>query len=145
MRRIFGLATLLLFASVGIAQSRHGLSDYAGTWQVNFQGKPVLTIKLIEKDGNLTGTVSNGHIEADPNGEITRAQAEPGESAIVGSRLLPLGDLELKTREPDSDELTTIVFKLADERTGSIHFVVPEGVEAPKIKPLPVQKVESKS
>ncbi len=144
MRRMFGIAVLLLLAGVSLAQSRKP-SDYAGTWQSSFQGKPFMTIKLVEKDGKLTGTVSNGNMEADPNGDLTKAEAEPGESEVVDSRLLALGDLELKTRDPDSDELTTIIFKLADEKTGFIRFVVPEGVEVPKIKPLKVQKVESKS
>lgn len=143
MRRAFAPAFLLLLASLSTAQN-HKLSDYAGTWQSSFQGKPFMTIKLLEKDGKLTGTVSHGNIEADPNGDVKKAEAEPGESEIVDSRLLALGDLELKTRDSDSDEMT-IVFKLADEKTGSIRFVVPEGEGVPKIKPLKVQKVESKS
>ena len=92
MRRIFGIAVLLLVASVGIAQSRK-LSDYEGTWQSSFQGKPFMTIKLVEKDGKLTGSVSHGNMETGPNGELTNAEAEPAESEVVGSRLLALGDL----------------------------------------------------
>ncbi len=144
MRRVFGIAVLLLLASVTVAQNRK-LSDYVGTWQSSFQGKPFMTIKLVEKDRKLTGSVSHGNIEAGPSGDLTKAEAEPGESEVVDSRLLALGDLELKTRDPDSDELTTIVFMLTDEKTGSIRFVVPEGTDVPKIKPLKVQKVESKS
>ncbi|HEU5403329.1 MAG TPA: hypothetical protein VFU86_18380 [Terriglobales bacterium] len=145
MRRMFVLAAALLTGSVCIAQNSHKFPDYAGTWQANFHGKPFMTLKLLEKDGKLTGTVSHGNIEADPNGDLTKAEAAPGESEVVESRLLALGDLELKTRDQDSDDLTTIVFKLSDEKTGSIRFVIPEGEGVPKIKPFKVEKVESKS
>lgn len=43
---LLGIAPIICFAQ----QSSHKLSDYAGTWQANFEGTQFLTVKLVEKE-----------------------------------------------------------------------------------------------
>src|SRR5215471_4979969 len=79
---LLGIAPIICFAQ----QSSHKLSDYAGTWQANFEGTQFMTIKLVEKDGHMTGSVSCGDINVDLNGDVIRAEAPESESPIVGHR-----------------------------------------------------------
>jgi hypothetical protein len=69
MRRQLTIAVLLGIAPIICLaqQSLHKLSDYAGTWQANFEGTQFMTIKLVEKDGHMTGSVSMGDINVDIN------------------------------------------------------------------------------
>src|SRR5690242_13027730 len=92
MRRQLTIAVLLGIAPIICLaqQSLHKLSDYAGTWQANFEGTQFMTIKLVEKDGHMTGSVSMGDINVDINGDVIRAEATDNESPIVSSRLLPI-------------------------------------------------------
>jgi hypothetical protein len=114
MRRQLTVAVLLGFApTICFAQqSSHKLSDYAGTWQANFESTQFMTIKLVEKDGHMnghmTGSVSCGDINVDLNGDVIRAETPESESPIVSSRLLPFGGLELTSRGEDPDDTITI-------------------------------------
>ena len=145
MRRQLMIAFLLCIAVIGFAQqSSHKLSDYAGTWQANFQGTPFMTIKLVEKNGHLTGSASFGDIGADPNGTITRVEAPESESPIVSNRLLRFGGLELTSRGEDPNDTITVVLKLIDAKTGSVRFGNPPGGDALVLKPIAVQKIEPK-
>jgi len=147
MRRQLRSAVLLCIARVicFAQQSSHKLSDYAGTWQADFHGTPFITIKLVEKDGHLTGSTNFGDINADPNGEIKRVEAREGpESPIVNSHLLRFGGLELTSRGEDPDDTITVVLKLTDAKTGSVRFRNVPGDDASVLKPIPVQKIEPK-
>ena len=65
MRRQLTIAVLLCITSVicSAQQSSHKLSDYAGTWQANFDGTTFMTIKLVEKNGHLTGSTASAILE----------------------------------------------------------------------------------
>jgi hypothetical protein len=67
-----------------------------------------MTIKLVEKDGHMTGSVSCGDINVDLNGDVIRAEAPESEYPIVSSRLLPFGGLELTSRGEDPDDTITV-------------------------------------
>src|SRR6476661_9088314 len=87
---LLGIAPIICFAQ----QSSHKLSDYAGTGQANFEGTQFMTVKLVERDGRMTGSVSVGDINVDLNGDVIRAEAPESESPIANSRLLPFGGWE---------------------------------------------------
>ena len=145
MRRQLTTAVLLCMAPLicFAQQSSPKLSDYVGTWQANFHGTPFITIKLVEKDGHLTGSTSFGDINADPNGEIKRVEAAEGpESPIVSSRLLRFGGLELTSRGDNPNDIITVVLKLSDAKNGSVRFGSLPGEDASVLKPIPVQKIE---
>jgi hypothetical protein len=147
MRRQLTTAVLLCIApTICFAQSSsHKLSDYSGTWQAHFHGTPFMTIKLVETNGHLTGFTSVGDISATPSGEITRVEAQAGESPIVSSRLVPFAGLEITSRGEDPDDTITLVLNLIDEKTGSVRFrVVPGDDYQHVLKPIAVQKIEPK-
>lgn len=146
MRRQLTIAVLLCIAPVicFAQQSSHKLSDYAGTWQADFHGTPFVIIKLVEKDGHLTGSASFGDINADPNGEIKRVEAPEEESPIVSSHVRRFGGLELTSRGDNPNDTITVVLKLIDAKTGSVRFSGPPGGDASVLKPIPVQKTEPK-
>jgi hypothetical protein len=50
------------------------------------QGKRVGTLELINYNGRLTGSISNGHADIDSNGKLTRFEAIPGAAPIVEAR-----------------------------------------------------------
>ena len=134
--------TVLLFMAPVICfaqQSSHKLSDYAGTWQANFEGTQFMTIKLVERDGHMAGSVSCGDINVDLNGDVIRAEAPESKSPIVSSRLLPFGGLELTSRGEDPDDTITVALKLIDEKTGSVRFKAVPG-DTSVIKPIAVHK-----
>jgi len=146
MRRQLTIAVLLGIASVicFAQQSSHKLSDYAGAWQANFEGTQFMTIKLVEKDGHITGSVSVGDINVDLNGDIIRAEAPENESPIISSRLLPIGGLELTSRGEDPDDTITVSLKLIDAKTGYVRFkAVPRDTMV--IKPIAVHKNTAQS
>jgi hypothetical protein len=132
---LLGIAPIICFAQ----QSSHKLADYAGTWQANFEGTQFMTIKLVEKDGHMTGSVSFGDINVDLNGDVIRAEAPESESPIVSSRLLPFGGLELTSRGEDPDDTITVALKLIDAKTGSVRFKAVPG-DTLVIKPIAVHK-----
>ena len=137
---LLGIAPIICFAQ---RSSQYKLSDYAGTWQANFEGTQFMTIKLVEKDGHMTGSVSCGDINVDLNGDVIRAEAPESESPIVSSRLLPFGGLELTSRGEDPGDTITVALKLIDAKTGSVRFKAVPG-DTLLIKPIAVQKIELK-
>src|SRR4029079_7757253 len=98
-----------------------------------------MTVRLVEKDGHMTGSVSVGDINVDLNGDVIRAAAPESESPIVSSRLLPVGGLELTSRGEDPDDTITVALKLIDATTGSVRFKAVPG-DTLAIKPIAVHK-----
>ena len=147
MRRQVATAVLLCIAPVICfgQQSSHKLSDYVGTWQASFHGTLFITINLVEKNGHLTGSAGIGDIYGDPNGVITSVEAPSSESPIVSTRLLDSGDLELTSRGDDPDGTSiTVVLELTGAKSGSVRFGIAMGHDATLVKPIAVQKMESK-
>ena len=136
---LLGIAPIICFAQ----QSSHKLSDYAGTWQANFHGTRFMTIKLVEKNSQMTGSASFGDINVDLNGDVIRAEAPESESPIVSSRLLPFGGLELTSRGEDPGDTITVALELIDAKTGSVRFKAVPG-DTLLINPITVQKIELK-
>ena len=146
MRRQLTTAVLLCIAPVICfgQQSSHKLCDYVGTWQASFHGTAFITINLVEKNGHLTGSAGIGDIYGDPNGVITSVEAPASESPIISTRLLQSGDLELTSRGDDPDDKITVVLELTGAKSGSVRFGIAMGHDATLVKPIAVQKIESK-
>ena len=120
-------------------QPSHNLSDYVGTWQAKFHGTTFITIKLVEKDGQFTGSANYGDMSVDLSGEIIRVEAPEGDTPIVSSRLLPHGGLEVTSKGEDPNDTITVVLKITDASTGSIRFLQVPG-DTSVVKPIAVEK-----
>ena len=144
MRRQLAIAVLFCIAPVicFAQQSSHKLSDYAGTWQAKFQGTTFMTIKLVEKNGHLTGSTNFGDIQADPSGSIKAVEAPAADSEwpIVSSRLLPSRGLEVTSH--GENETIIVVLELINAKAGSVRFGNPPGGAALLVKPIIMQKIE---
>lgn len=55
---------------------------FAGTWEGKFKDKAFVSLKLVAKDGKISGTVSRVNIQMSPSGILTDASALAGEDAI---------------------------------------------------------------
>ncbi len=131
----------MLMVTLAAAQApAHKLADYAGTWQATFQGKPFMIIKLHDEKGQLTGTVSKGDLEVNPEGDITKATVKEGESQILSSRILANGSLQITSRAADGEDTTTFVMTLLDKDSASLRFEIPPDAGV-RIKPVPLKRV----
>ena len=64
------------------------LRSFAGTWQGQFNGKTFVTLKLIERDGKLTGTcVHTTSLEKNSKGELTHVAGTQTEDSILDAQL----------------------------------------------------------
>ena len=144
MSRQFAIAILFCTAPViCLAQrSSHKLSVYAGTWQAKFQGTTFMTIKLVEKNGHLTGSTNFGDIQADPSGAIKAVEAPAADSEwpIVSSRLLPSRGLEVTSH--GENETIVVVLELINAKAGSARFGNPPGGAFLLVKPIIMEKIE---
>lgn len=65
-------------------QTRKALATdkFAGTWQATFNGKVFMTLWLKTASGKLEGTMSNGTMALDKDGNIAEADVQPGSKPI---------------------------------------------------------------
>lgn len=92
-----------------------------------FNGQPFATMILEPEAHGLTGSVGNASIDANQDGEITKAVALAGSSPIIKSSLAN-GMLHLVCKVED-DEIEWIV-RLTSPTSAEI---VPGGTDAPKM------------
>jgi hypothetical protein len=72
--------------SIQVAGARSTLAElkqFTGTWEGKFKGKTFVTLKLVAKEGKISGTVSRISIQMSPSGELTDTSATDGEDAII--------------------------------------------------------------
>lgn len=80
-------ASCLIVSSFSIQVARADnltaeLQGFIGTWEGKFKGKTFVTLKLVGKDANISGTVSRITIRINPNGILTDASALPREDPV---------------------------------------------------------------
>jgi hypothetical protein len=83
-----GLGGRAVHAQAGTARQQVTLKSFAGTWNLMFGDKRFATLVLNLEDGQLAGSMSNGSMEMDKNGRITRAEAGKGTSPVVRTSLV---------------------------------------------------------
>ena len=124
---VFTAAVLLPAGMLLVAQATHpAASDYAGTWHWIFEGKPFATMVLEQKDGVLTGTVTNESMHMDEQGRITDVRSRPGSSPIVRTSIV---NGVLVIVEKDGDDELEWAMKLTSATTAELKI---QGVGAPE-------------
>ncbi|KAA6457509.1 hypothetical protein DYQ86_22000 [Acidobacteria bacterium AB60] len=63
------------------------MRSFAGTWNWMFEEKRFATMTLTAEGDQLTGSMTNGHIELDELGRISLASAAQGTTPIVKTTL----------------------------------------------------------
>ena len=87
-------AAILLAAIAGIGAARR-VSDFAGTWVMNYQGQPIFKLSLSAEHGRLTGslTVPQG-LTIDSDGDVTAIgpdlSTKPVQKAVLRREQLEL-------------------------------------------------------
>jgi hypothetical protein len=125
-----GLAVqLFLFASLSFAAfaqgqpAASGFEAYVGTWTAQFKGKPFLTLKLVEKDGTLTGTMTGATVRFNKDGSLSEAKAKDTQHDVIDP-LLNEGQLYFKTKEEDKPPVG-FQMKLTGANSGELKLIVP--------------------
>ncbi len=90
---------LSLFGTeVSPAQATTNPSAYVGIWKVTAQDKRVGTLELMNYNGRLTGSLTNGHANMDSNGKLVEFDAIPGAAPVVQASISQ-GMLAISTEE----------------------------------------------
>ena len=139
-RMLIGSALAILtlcIASAAQSPQSHTAQDFTGTWHWIFQGKPLATMVLEQKDGVITGTITNEWMNMDEQGRITDAQPRPGSSPIVRTSI---ENGVLRIVEKDGDNETEWSMTLTSATTGELRIA---GQDAPaNAEPIPLEKAQ---
>lgn len=113
--------------------------QFAGTWEGKFKGKTFITLKLVAKEGKISGTVSRISIQVNTKGELTDASSLDGEDAI--SETIPDANVlhlttkakgEVSTMTGDSEESIQYDMKLTGADQAELQIAgIPPGMPAP--------------
>ena len=124
-------------AQVAAAQ-QVGVKDFAGTWNWMFEDRRFATMSLKQDGDQLTGSMTNGHIDLDERGRIANASAIKGTTPIVKTTMQG-GKLILLAR--DGDDETEFAMTLTSPSTAELRFY---GDGAPQnAQPIRLEKVWS--
>jgi len=90
------VAVSLIISSFSIEVARAGglretAKKFAGMWTGSFRGKPFVTLKLEEKAGKISGTVSKIDVQIGAGGELRKATAVSGADTVTES--IPEGNV----------------------------------------------------
>jgi hypothetical protein len=103
-----------------------------------FGDKRFATMTLEQKGDQLTGTMTNGHIDMDGQGKITNAARETGSTPIVKSTM---EDGKLVLLAKDGQDETEFAMTLTSPSTAELRF---HGEGAPaNAEPIRLEKVWS--
>ena len=118
------------------------LAAYAGTWTADFEGKPILEVKLALNGDQMTGSVRHPRsIELYDNGDLKSAGNDYSaevlqEATITGDGLL------LTVKDETTNELDRFSMQLTSESSANIKMLamsMPPGM--PKPKPWKLTKI----
>jgi hypothetical protein len=112
--------------------------DFAGTWNWMFQDKRFATMTLEQQGDQVTGTMTNGHIDLDELGKITNASSVTGSTPIVKTTM---EDGRLILLAKDGEDETEFAMTLTSPSTAELRF---HGDGAPaRAQPIRLEKVWS--
>jgi hypothetical protein len=112
--------------------------DFAGTWNWMFRDKRFATMTLQPKGDQLTGTMTNGHIDMDELGKITNASSATGSTPIVKTTM---EDGRLILLAKDGEHETEFAMTLTSPFTAELRFHG-DGARA-RADPIRLEKVWS--
>lgn len=125
-------------AAQSAAGDRAALKDFAGTWNWMFDDKRFATMTLNQDGDQLTGSMTNAHIDLDERGKISTATAVKGTTPIVKSTIHD-GRLILLAR--DGEDETEFAMALTSSSTAELRFY---GDGAPQnAQPIRLERVWS--
>lgn len=126
---VCGIAGILLLSGIPakrvLATAQAGAvnhpapKDFAGTWNWMFEDRRFATMTLKQDGEQLTGTMTNGHIDLDDRGRITNATAAKGDTPIVKATMAD-GTLILLAK--DGDDETEFAMTLTSSSTAELRF-----------------------
>ena len=93
--------------------------EYAGTWNWMFEDRRFATMTLNQSGDQLTGSMTNGHIDLDERGRIARATAVKGTTPIVKATF---EDGKLILLAKDGDDETEFAMTLTSPSTAELRF-----------------------
>jgi TonB family protein len=152
-----GACSLLAATCIGIsiftlqpaaAQSASDLQQFVGTWKTTVNGQPAAIVLLMEYEGKLTGSVSNGAFRIDEkNNAITgwRYDDTPGGFPIVEASVSGQ-TLSFKTlMTPDTGE--TVAWDLTLTTPGKADLRIPAEAtrDGARLPALPAERVDTAS
>ena len=114
--------SLLFGTAVSIAQATTNPNSYVGIWKMTVQDRRIGTLELMNYNGRLTGSITNGHATMDANGKLVKSDAIPGAAPIVQVSISE-GLLVINTEEAD-ERITTWNMTLTGEGKGSLQLAV---------------------
>ena len=106
------------------AQKPTGKERFAGTWNAKFQGNTFVTLKLLVRNDQLTGSMTGANINMDKDGNLTSAQGTEDESQLSDVKLTA-DTLSFTTKNEDSGETINWKMSLTNEREGELLLVIP--------------------
>ncbi len=124
---IVGLPTLALALDPPVSTD-----SFVGTWQGQFQGKTFVTVKLVNQEGRLTGTVSHRSIQLDSTGELTSAAPSDGADPIIDATLKG-NTLRITSKNQESQDIDQCEMKLTGADQADLQLLgAPSGTPTPK-------------
>jgi hypothetical protein len=118
---LLGVVVLLSGTRTSAAQVTPNQHSFVGIWKMTVQGKRTGTLELMNYNGRLTGSITNGHADID-NGKLVRFDAIPGAAPIVQASIS--GDALIITTEEENESLSTWNMTLTGAETGLLQFAV---------------------
>lgn len=133
------MASVMSIQVAMAAQSADG-PRFDGTWQGKFKGKTFVTVRLISKDGKLSGTISKITLQMDANGNLTDASAQDGEDEIAETtpqgnslHLATKAKGQVETASGETEESVQYDMTLTAANEAQLQIAsAPPGMPAPK-------------
>jgi hypothetical protein len=116
------MVVFLFGTGVSAAQVSPSPNSYVGIWKMTVHGKRVGTLELMNYNGRLVGSITNGHASMDGNGNLIAFDAIPGAAPIVQASISQ-GMLVIGTEEIN-EAIVTWNMTLNGEGKGLLQLAV---------------------
>ena len=112
----------LLFTLTLVPIGQAGSTRLAGSWTAEFEGKTFIRLELNAANGGITGGISLGNIELDPQGAVRRANPVPPGLKPISNVVQRESTLAFVLNE--GDEPDRFEFRLLDGGRAELHFLL---------------------
>ena len=137
------MVSFILGTGTSIAQETANPKSYVGIWRMAQQDKRVGTLELMNYNGRLTGSITNGHAIMDANGKLVESDAIPGAAPIVQASISQ-GLLVINSEEAD-ERITTWNMTLTGEGRANLQITVKGHEMTFQITRISWEELESES
>ena len=138
----------MLVAMLAFASTQAKPQAYIGQWTAAFGGATYVRLQLTESNGAVSGRISLGNIEVNPQGEVRRADNAPSEFSPLLD--VVLRETMLTFARKDGEDTDRFEMRLLKDNTAELTFlltdevrreIAAEGIPVPK----PVRLTRSSS